>query len=172
MPFASATNPVTQIFFSYRRRIGGEGSRLVAVNNRLEGNAIGVQVKDGSTASLYNLDFVGNKLALDAYKKNWRYNGGGEVFVHKSHFKENLEGLTADKSSKIHISDSFFSRLPELKKKRIRIDETVDTHDERRAKINVVNHFPKETARSQEFKPEYLQRIDPTRRGAVNLGPD
>jgi hypothetical protein len=147
----------------------GEGSRLFAVNSSLKGNAIGIQVKDGSVASLNNLDFVSNKRALDAYKKNWRYNDGGEIFVHKSHFKDNLEQITADKNSKIHISDSFFRRLPQLKKKRLQLDLTVDMSDERNAKLAVRNNFPTEAKAIQSINPRYKQRIDPTRRGALNL---
>ena len=65
----------------------GEGSTLFAVNNRFVGNAIGVQVKDSSDAVLVNTTFEDNALAVDAYKKNWRYGAGGTVRVDCSTFR-------------------------------------------------------------------------------------
>jgi hypothetical protein len=85
----------------------GEGSQLVAANNLMMGNSIGVQAKDGSTAILFNHTMSENKKALDSYKKNWRYNGGGEIFATKSFFINNSEQITLDKHSEIQIFDSY-----------------------------------------------------------------
>ncbi|MCB1616018.1 MAG: CotH kinase family protein, partial [Pseudomonadales bacterium] len=60
----------------------GEGSKLLAIKNSFERNAIGIQSKDGSIATIVNTDFLFNDMAVDAYKKNWRYNSGGYVYLY------------------------------------------------------------------------------------------
>ena len=85
----------------------GENSQLCAVNNRLVGNAIGVESKDRSTAVLFNHSFVDNKIALHAYKKNWRYGGGGRIFITKSVIFGSEEVAAAKKESAIHLFDSY-----------------------------------------------------------------
>ena len=85
----------------------GENSQLCAVNNRLVGNAIGVESKDRSTAVLFNHSFVNNKIALHAYKKNWRYGKGGRIFIAKSAIFGGEEVAAAKKESAIHLFDSY-----------------------------------------------------------------
>ena len=104
----------------------GEGSRLLAINDRFQNNAIGVQSKDGSVATLYNVDLVGNKHAIDAYKKNWRYASGGYLYVYKSKFVGNEKMVTADKQSKIDIYDTSFDKsiVDYRKKKRVKLHST------------------------------------------------
>ncbi|MDH3997429.1 MAG: CotH kinase family protein [Desulfuromonadales bacterium] len=146
----------------------GEGSRLLAINNRLSGNAIGVQVKDGAAAALYNLDFIGNKLALDAYKKNWRYGNGGKVVVDKSHFLANAQGVTADKNSSIHIFDSYFAPLPELNKKqrkRVVLGEWVDNLNQRTALSAHIAPFEGLFADNATFSND-VDRVIASQRGA------
>ena len=57
----------------------GEGSALLVVNDRFAGDAIGIQAKDTSQAVVVNSTFEDNALAVDAYKKNWRYGDGGQA---------------------------------------------------------------------------------------------
>lgn len=85
----------------------GEGSYLLGVNNTLVNNEIGVQSKDGSNAFLYNHSFMGNRQALHAYKKNWRYGAGGEILLFKSKLVDNDENVTAERKSKIQVFDSY-----------------------------------------------------------------
>ncbi|MCH2357695.1 MAG: right-handed parallel beta-helix repeat-containing protein, partial [Pseudomonadales bacterium] len=88
----------------------GENSQLCAVNNRLIGNAIGVESKDRSTAVLFNHTFVNNKTALHAYKKNWRYGTGGRIFIAKSAIFGSEKVAAAKKESAIHLFDSYVDR--------------------------------------------------------------
>ncbi len=81
----------------------GEGSNLLAVNVKFMKNKIGVQAKDSSQCTLYNAEFINNRIAVDAYKKNWRYDGGGTVRLYKGHLSCNDSNFTADKRSKISI---------------------------------------------------------------------
>ncbi|WP_299852045.1 CotH kinase family protein [uncultured Roseovarius sp.] len=85
----------------------GEGSYLLGVNNTLVNNEIGVQSKDGSNAFLYNHSFMGNRQALHAYKKNWRYGAGGEILLFKSKLVDNDKNVTAERKSKIQVFDSY-----------------------------------------------------------------
>jgi hypothetical protein len=99
----------------------GEGSRLLAINNVIKNNLIGVQSKDGSVATLYNVDLFDNEKALDAYKKNWRYDSGGKIYLYKSRIARNTKNISADKNSKIAIYDSSFDILIEDKRKNPKI---------------------------------------------------
>ena len=147
----------------------GEGSTLFAVNNRFVGNAIGVQVKDSSDAVLVNSSFEDNALAVDAYKKNWRYGAGGTVRVDCSTFERNTRGMTADKHSSVRLRDCFVDVLPRPDSKgRVVLEETVDDGE-------------REVARDEaERAPEYgslkalsglwdaaWKRVDFSRRGAL-----
>jgi hypothetical protein len=84
----------------------GEGSLLLAVGNRFLHNVIGVQAKDSSVADIWNSDFIGNGTAVDAYKKNWRYDGGGRVALGKVLLRGNERTVTADKASSVTVFDS------------------------------------------------------------------
>ena len=85
----------------------GENSQLYAVNNTLQGNLIGVQSKDRSTAVLLNQTFTNNNTALHAYKKNWRYGEGGVIFLGKSTVSGSETSAAAEKRSVIQIFDSY-----------------------------------------------------------------
>ena len=88
----------------------GEDSRLMAKDNLVTRNKIGIQSKDASIAVLFSQTFSGNDKALDAFKKNWQYGGGGTIVVSKSKLLENNKSITSDKHSSIHIFDSFIDR--------------------------------------------------------------
>ena len=87
----------------------GENSHLVGINNILERNAIGIQSKDRSTAVLFNHALIENKIALSAYKKNWRYGDGGEIFIGKSRIVGDGIIDVVDKHSFIQLFDSYLS---------------------------------------------------------------
>ena len=87
----------------------GENSHLVGINNTLVRNSIGVQSKDRSTAVLFNNSLIENRIALSAYKKNWRYGDGGELFIGKSRIVDNEVTDVVDKHSFIQLFDSYLS---------------------------------------------------------------
>ncbi len=86
----------------------GENSHLVGINNTLVRNSIGVQSKDRSTAVLFNNSLIENRIALSAYKKNWRYGDGGELFIGKSRIVGEVTDVV-DKHSFIQLFDSYLS---------------------------------------------------------------
>ena len=81
----------------------GEDSDLDVVDSVFEENEIGLQAKDSSVARLTNVQMRRNRLAVDAYKKNWRYDAGGRVVLTNSRFDKNIIDLTKDKHSSISI---------------------------------------------------------------------
>lgn len=83
----------------------GEGSRLVGLRNRFHGCSKGMEAKDGSIAWLANCDIRGCKKALNAYKKNWRYDSGGYITVAKSYVGGNASLPTADTWSRAVLLD-------------------------------------------------------------------
>jgi len=145
----------------------GEGSHLLAINNVFRDNLIGVQAKDGSVAALYNLDLIDNGHALDAYKKNWRYNDGGRIYLHKSRVLGNKKLITADKKSTIRVYDSYIDKPIKTKKKRLKLARTVDSESKLKARSQKLKRGKKETEFMKEFEPQCWDLIDSGRRGAL-----
>ncbi|MDF1838070.1 MAG: CotH kinase family protein [Planctomycetota bacterium] len=83
----------------------GENSTLFARNCIFDSCEIALQSKDDSQAAIVNSDIVRCVWGVDAYKKNWRYHNGGEIFLYKSRLYGNSETLRADKHSRVGISD-------------------------------------------------------------------
>ena len=147
----------------------GEASRLLAINDQLVDNLIGIQAKDGSVATLYNLTLDGNAQALDAYKKNWRYNNGGRIFLYKGRFENNEKMISADKKSTIWIYDSFIDRPVKTKKKRVLLDDSVDMKRREQARVNKFWRFSEETELLKDLGVRYWNKVNPGRRGATGI---
>lgn len=145
----------------------GEASQLLAINNRIAANSIGVQSKDGSVAVLYNVDLTNNELAVDAYKKNWRYGAGGRVFVYNSRVIDNEKMMNADKRSEIRVYDSYLDRAFEAK--RVSLDPTVDTLEAERARERQMLPVPDEVRAMTVIEEAHWDRVRPTNRGATSL---
>jgi len=148
----------------------GEDTRLLAIGCRFQGNNIGVESKDGSVAVLYNADLVGNGLALNAYDKNWQYEGGGFTYLYKSRLVDNEKAIEAKKGSAIWVHDTYFDRPLDPDTKRVAIDETVDSDPVVAARIQSMWHFPGERDRLGRFAEKHWARANPARRGAASLG--
>lgn len=146
----------------------GEGSDMLGVNNHMTGNGIAVQSKDQSIALLFNQTLAGNKKALDAYKKNWRYGGGGVILVSKSRIESNTENVTADKHSKIQIFDTFVDKsLPRSNIVFLAVDGVEKRAAAKNNLLPVENQLFPEIARSSRlFEKEYLKHTNPHKRGA------
>jgi hypothetical protein len=146
----------------------GEGSRLLALNDRIVSNQIGVQSKDGSVATLYNVTLSGNAKPLDAYKKNWRYDDGGRVFLYKGRVEGNLEPITSDKRSSIWVYDSYVNPLPladEGKKPRIRLAASVDARGKKKARIKKFWRLPEEETLLEGTWGDVWKEVKPQERG-------
>ena len=66
---------------------------------------------------------------MNAYNKNWRYDGGGTAHVHKCRFEGNRVALRADRRSRIIIGDSSVDELGEIDARRITVEATVDREE-------------------------------------------
>ncbi len=145
----------------------GEGSRLLAINNRIENSAIGVQSKDGSVAVLYNVALVQNKHAVDAYKKNWRYASGGYLYIYKSEFQNNTRMATADKQSKIKIYDSAYDQKIVEKGKRVKLHKTAaKMSSDLRARTKALWRYPSEVEQMRGFSQKDWNLVDTLSRGS------
>lgn len=147
----------------------GEGSKLLSINNVFRNNVIGVQVKDGSVASVYNTDFIDNDLALDAYKKNWRYMTGGSIYMDKSRLIGNEKLITVDKKSSAHVSDSYIDASINGNSKRIILSKTVDNIENKASRKSQFRRWENELESMQSFDTGVWNRIDAERRGALNV---
>ena len=111
----------------------GEASDVVIYNSSLHHNATGVETKDDSVAHIINSKLAENKRQINAYKKNWRYGGGGRVMVDKSVFSSVGNPIQGDKKSDIRIYDSTFSPSFGETDKQVMIDSLSDDSGEQRA---------------------------------------
>ncbi len=145
----------------------GEHSYLVMQNSLLKGCNIGVQCKDESTATVVNTDFVECNQALDAYSKNWRYEGGGEAYVHKSRFIGNGQSLSADRKSRIAVSDSFMDKIPDVDPRQIQIDPSVDDQSKSKAVERGMTRRPEEMRQLRGVGRKLLKSVDTARRGST-----
>ena len=147
----------------------GEGSELIAINTVFDGNEIAVQSKDGSQALIYNSTISNNKHALDAYRKNWRYNAGGEVFVYKSVIENNPGGVTAQKRSRVEIYDSYLDVIPSRGSKRVHLNKSVDSKNKVKASFRAKWAGPQDIAVLNKKEEWAGFGMDSTRRGVGSL---
>ena len=152
----------------------GENSHLVGINNILERNAIGIQSKDRSTAVLFNHALIKNKIALSAYKKNWRYGDGGEIFIAKSRIVGDGVIGVVDKHSFIQLFDSYLS-ISGLEKTRQLDISAVDNRSEFVASESRM--FPKSdiggmntSAAIQNISQKFLDNVESSVRGVTSGG--
>lgn len=111
----------------------GEDSLVLARGTYFKDCLIAVQTKDESTAVLINCELVGCSSGVDGLKKNWRYDGGGEAFIYKSHISGTDRPLHTDSHSRIVIRDSYVEGLGAVSGKRIDIGGAVDDESPRKA---------------------------------------
>ena len=83
----------------------GEGSSMIAVRNLFDSCNRGMEAKDGSVAHVVKSEIRNCNLAINAYRKNWRYNNGGTLTIQNSVFRDNVQMPTADSHSRILIVD-------------------------------------------------------------------
>jgi len=108
----------------------GEGSNLLAVNNHIQGSEIGMQSKDTSKAYIYNTSFMGNKKAVDAYHKNWRYSEGGTIILEHCVFDKNILNATVGKKSKVIINSSYIDTPNKFDTKSLRKKKIIISDDD------------------------------------------
>ncbi|MAF94748.1 MAG: hypothetical protein CMM60_03205 [Rhodospirillaceae bacterium] len=100
----------------------GENSKVFVYRSKLTENATGIETKDSSNAWVSNSNFINNKIQFNAYKKNWRYGGGGSLIIDKSILRALRNKITADKKSEILVYDSIVSPPYIGKSKNVTID--------------------------------------------------
>jgi hypothetical protein len=98
----------------------GEDSKLLAINNLIEKNEIGMQSKDNSIAYIYNNSFISNKKAIDAYHKNWRYSDGGTIYIDNCVMLDNKQNATVGKKSTVQINNCQIDSITNFDSKAIR----------------------------------------------------
>ena len=82
----------------------GENSNIfISASNFLKNN-IAIESKDRSIVNVKISQFTSNKLVFSAYKKNWKYNGGGIIQSKDNLILNNLKNLSKDKFSSITIN--------------------------------------------------------------------
>lgn len=68
----------------------GENSKITLNNINISNSLIGIAVKDLSKVSLDKVVFNKNSVAVDIYRKNWRYKKEGELNLNNFKFNNNI----------------------------------------------------------------------------------
>ncbi len=82
----------------------GEKSNITISKSNFQNNNIAIESKDKSVTKVQTSKFNSNKLVFSAYKKNWKYNGGGTIKSEKNVILDNKKILSEDKHSSITIN--------------------------------------------------------------------
>jgi hypothetical protein len=82
----------------------GEKSNILISDSNFLNNNIAIESKDRSVANVKTSKFISNKLVFSAYKKNWKYNGGGEIKSRNNIILDNIKISSEDKFSSININ--------------------------------------------------------------------
>ena len=150
----------------------GENSQLLGLDLTINNNLIGVQSKDASQANLFNSNLFGNGIALDAYKKNWRYDRGGSIFASKSSLKKNNSSLGTGIRSQIVLFDSYLDKPPTAKPAKGRIKlEFVDSLGDIAKSSELYGQEPASTQTRtllENLPEQFLGRINTNTRGRVH----
>ena len=103
----------------------GESSAVKVENVIFDDTEIAIQSKDASIATVVNSTFLNNKMQLNCYKKNWRYNNGGTIRVSGSRFMGINNDITAKNRSSIEVSDSLFNKdFMHMQTKKVKFDNS------------------------------------------------
>lgn len=85
----------------------GEGSKLNLSNCKIKNSNYGVASKDASIAKIKQSELVNNIIQLSTYKKNWRYNASGKIYLENSNlYSEKGNKLIGDNYGEINILSS------------------------------------------------------------------
>jgi len=100
----------------------GEKSRLEVDRSVFEYCNIGMEIKDQSIADFKNNVIRNSQVAINLYKKNWRYNGGGKLLKNTVFAIDCSQGIKLDKKSevidvKVDTNDPFLFVWNETKKR-------------------------------------------------------
>jgi hypothetical protein len=145
----------------------GEDTTLFVADTEFTRCATGVEVKDGSKASIYTSRFRSCVLDVNAYKKNWRYGDGGHIEVHNCQFLGMTRGIRADRVSSITVRDSFLDKKL-ASTPRIRIDPSNDFAGDpwkQKSRNGKPHPLPRSMSGITELARPHLQSVDFTRRG-------
>lgn len=146
----------------------GEDSELVVLNSLMDGCLRGIEAKDKSVAIVLNSDFVNSvEIGVNAYNKNWRYDGGGTAYIYKSRFTGNAQSIVADRRSRIVVGDSSIDEIPAVKPRRITIEPTVDSAPGTTAADPRNERLPLLLKDPALFGRDLIRRMVPNRRGST-----
>ena len=82
----------------------GEKSNVTINDSNFSKNIIAVESKDRSLVQINSSKFLSNELVFSAYKKNWKYSGGGNIKSNDNTILNNKKILKKDKFSSIEIN--------------------------------------------------------------------
>lgn len=114
----------------------GERSTALVHDTVLRQNKIGVESKDSSIATLVHVEMGRNELDLNAYKKNWRYGGGGKIETFLTRFNGAAKVPKADKRSAMTLSGSRFASDGQTFGKRVTVKQGLPSQEDLQARVN------------------------------------
>ena len=147
----------------------GEDTKAFIHNCAMIECNIGVQIKDRSEATLVNCDIEGNKIGVDAYKKNWRYDSGGMGYLYYDSISNNGVQVSADKHSRILLNDCYVSPMLEATDHVI-LDGMSNDRDPNKRTADFKLRFPDEQRSSPTFFAPFWAQVRHRMRGVDLAG--
>jgi len=124
----------------------GESSKVLIMNTIIDSNIIGIQSKDQSIANVIGGKFSSNETHFSAYSKNWRYGGGGKIYITGANIYNAKNGIDIQKGSNLEISNSFADSKIKDNSKRIKIksmkkNKVVNLHSLSSKEIDLIDYW-------------------------------
>ena len=82
-----------------------EGSNVNVHNLKVRQAATGISIKDASVAYIETVTLTKNDVAVDVYKKNWRYGIPGTAHIKNTNFIDNKLDINIQKKGTVYFID-------------------------------------------------------------------
>jgi hypothetical protein len=89
----------------------GEASRINVDSGYTNNSNIGIAIKDQSIFNLSRYKMQGNHIAIDVFKKNWRYGAPGEGHLSEVKFTNNEVNLQVEKGGSLFLEQEIPSKI-------------------------------------------------------------
>jgi len=89
----------------------GEASKINVDSGSINNSNVGVAIKDQSKIKLSRLKLQKNHIAVDVFKKNWRYGGSGEGHLSEIEFINNEVNLQVEKGGSLFLKQEIPGKI-------------------------------------------------------------
>ena len=89
----------------------GEASKINVDSGSINNSNVGIAIKDQSKFNLSRFKLRENHIAVDVFKKNWRYGGRGEGHLSEIEFVNNDVNLQVEKGGSLFLKQEIPGKI-------------------------------------------------------------